>query len=74
MTILVNDFSEKKTGSTTIASFNVLGIIKGYNPEKTRLAKYSGQLWHIEGVGTQELTISKVGHIGLLKTTNFTIS
>lgn len=68
-TITCNNFTQK----IPTVTFNVLGVIKN---SKTLLVKDTtwGQLYHIDGIGENELTISKVGYIGLVKVSNFIIS
>lgn len=66
MKIVCNSFTKKNPK----AEFTVIGKLKGYDAVMV-VADFDGQWYKIWDISTKEITISKVGHIGLVKTTDF---
>jgi len=72
MTILIHNFK-----GTQEATFTVKGQYKKWDnndvPAFMCVNNLDGQLYDVFNHHTNEITISKVGHIGLIKTSNFSI-
>jgi len=72
MKILIPNFKGNQT-----ATFTIKGQYKKYTPDETPsfmcLNSLDGQLYSVFNLYSTEITISKVGHIGLKKVSNFSI-